>query len=139
MTKNNESFQYLVDSYQVAGDAVKQVATLSAGSIVVIGTFLTDIFPSNKQGVLQTVPVIKLLITAAFALFVVSLISSAVTMYRYAKVLRFLAERTPQVQVPKTLRSPPGPISLWAHHMPLTTYTVGVFFFGLAVVLHLNQ
>ena len=31
---------------------MKQLTTLSAGSIVVIGTFLSNIFPTDKQGAL---------------------------------------------------------------------------------------
>ena len=68
---------------------MKQLTTLSAGSIVVIGTFLSNIFPTDKQGTL-TIPLgIKLLIGAAFVGFGVSLIVSAIAMNTYRGILEF--------------------------------------------------
>jgi hypothetical protein len=58
----------LREPHRLGFETSKQITTLNAGSIVVIGTFLSDIFP-HKHGTLAVGLPIKLLIAAAFAFF----------------------------------------------------------------------
>jgi len=45
--------QDLSESIKLAFEAAKHLTTLNAGSIVVIGTFLSMIFPTDSQGILM--------------------------------------------------------------------------------------
>jgi hypothetical protein len=107
---------------------MKQLTTLSAGSIVVIGTFLSNIFPTDKQGALTVPWYTDLLIGAAFVSFGVSLIVSARAMNTYRAILEgFLHGGRPEELY---TRSRELTIS-W----PLRSFTVGVICFGAAVLL----
>ena len=64
-----------IDGLKSELDFLKQITTLNAGSIVVIGTFLKDIFPSTRGAWLTG------LIVAAFVLFGISLALSTAVMY----------------------------------------------------------
>lgn len=64
-----------IDGLKSELDVLKQITTLNAGSIVVIGTFLKDIFPSTRGAWLTG------LIVAAFVLFGISLALSTAVMY----------------------------------------------------------
>jgi len=64
-------------------ETTKQLTILSSGSIVVIGTFLSNIFPTDKHGILAIPNGIKLLIATAFVGFGGSLISATITMFFY--------------------------------------------------------
>jgi hypothetical protein len=109
---------------------MKQLTTLSAGSIVVIGTFLSNIFPTDKQGTLTMPLGIKLLIGAAFVCFGVSLIVSAKAMDTYRAILEFyLRGDRPEEIYSRTTQL--------AISLPLLFFTVGVICFGLAVLLNL--
>jgi hypothetical protein len=109
---------------------MKQLTTLSAGSIVVIGTFLSNIFPTDNQGTLTIPWVIKLLIGAAFVGFGVSLIVSAKAMNTYRGILElFLSGDRPEEIYSLATRIT---ISL-----PLRSFTVGVICFGVAVLLNM--
>jgi hypothetical protein len=68
----------------LAFEAFKHLTTLSAGSIVVIGTFLSDIFPKDEQGNLLVDSRSKFLIAASFIFFGLSLAASAYSMYWFA-------------------------------------------------------
>jgi hypothetical protein len=77
--------------YKQGFEAVKQLTTLSAGAIVLIGTFIQNIFPSNLQtGELTTGPSIKWLIASSFVFLGLSLMTSALSMFVYAGGRRFL-------------------------------------------------
>src|SRR5215211_1743744 len=67
-------------------EASKQLTTLNAGSIVVIGTFLRDIFPT-EQGTLAVGPFIKGLIAASFVCFGVSLILATFIMLYFSRIV----------------------------------------------------
>jgi hypothetical protein len=71
---------------QIGFETTKQLTTLSAGSIVVIGTFLSNIFPTDKHGILAVPGSIKLLIAAAFVGFGATLISATFMMFRYSTI-----------------------------------------------------
>jgi len=66
---------------QMLFETTKQLTILSSGSIVVIGTFLSNIFPTDKHGILAIPNGIKLLIATAFVGFGGSLISATITMF----------------------------------------------------------
>jgi len=109
---------------------MKQLTTLSAGSIVVIGTFLSNIFPTDKQGTL-TIPLgIKLLIGAAFVGFGVSLIVSAIAMNTYRAILELFLRG----DRPEEIYSPATRITI---SLPLPFFTGGVICFGAAVLLNM--
>jgi hypothetical protein len=142
----------LTESYKVAFESVKQLTTLNAGSIVVIGTFLKDIFPS-KNGSLAVGAGMKLLITLAFISFGLSLLVSSYAMLEYSQMLRFselwripeerekLRQQRPWPLVPVPFRRGTY-IGLWqllVRYLPLPIFTAGLLFFGLAVVLNLYQ
>ena len=54
------------EALKLVFDGYKQLTTLSAGSIVLIGTFLSDIFPKTESGLLDVGVSSKLLVTLAF-------------------------------------------------------------------------
>lgn len=62
-------------------EAAKQIATLSAGSIVVIATFLSEIFPADIGLVTRG------FVGAAFVFLGLSLVSAAFYMNKYFRVL----------------------------------------------------
>jgi hypothetical protein len=68
-------------SQDLTFDAFKHLTTLNTGSIVLIGTFLRDIFPKDNQGNLLVDTGSKLLIATSFLLFGLSLAASAYSMY----------------------------------------------------------
>jgi hypothetical protein len=136
----------LEESLKVAFETIKQLTTLNAGSIVVIGTFLKDIFPS-KNGSLDVGAGMKLLIALAFVFFGLSLIFSTYAMLDYSRRLRhFEIWRTPTGREKLMHSQPPNLLeeagrSIWAilRLLPLPTFTAGLLCFGLAVVLNLYQ
>ena len=70
------------DFYRQGFEVVKQLTTLSAGSIVLIGTFIKDIFPRDAHtGALAVDSISKGLIISSFILFGLSLVASSVSMY----------------------------------------------------------
>jgi hypothetical protein len=60
------------ETFKTIHENYKHLTTLNAGSILLIGTFLKDIFPAPEQISLVT----KVLIAGAFLLFAISLVSS---------------------------------------------------------------
>jgi uncharacterized membrane protein YfcA len=109
---------------------MKQLTALSAGSIVVIGTFLSNIFPTDKQGTL-TIPLgIKLLIGAAFVGFGVSLIVSAIAMDTYRAILVLFLRGDRQEEIYSRTRR-------LTIYLPLRSFAVGVICFGAAVLLNM--
>jgi len=68
-------------SQDLAFEAFKHLTTLNAGSIVLISTFLKDIFPKDQQGHLSVDPMSTVLIVLSFLLFGMSLAGSTYTMY----------------------------------------------------------
>jgi len=78
--------QEQIDAIKLGFETTKQLIALNAGSIVIIGTFLSDIFPS-KHGTLAGPFYIKLLVGVAFVGFGVSLVGSIVGMFMYYGML----------------------------------------------------
>src|SRR5215203_3535641 len=79
----------LTESIKLGFESTKQLTTLNAGSIVVIGTFLSNIFPTDSQGALTVPLYIKLFVGAAFVGFGASLIFSTLEMYLIHRFLNF--------------------------------------------------
>jgi hypothetical protein len=88
-------FPDYTESIKLHFENLKQLTTLNAGSIVVIGTFLKDIFP-RENGTLDVSAGIKLLIALSFISFGVSLVLASYGMFQYARRL-WLFERHGQI------------------------------------------
>jgi hypothetical protein len=129
-------------SVQLAFDTAKQLTTLNAGSIVLIGTFLKDIFPS-KNGVLDVGPETRLLIAVSFISFGVSLILGTYAMYLYHALLRriMLGEYTRPEPHTRTsrIRGIRDAVSIVLRALPFPFFIIGVICFGLAVLQNLYQ
>jgi hypothetical protein len=136
---------YATEDIKLSFDNLKQLTTLNAGSVVLIGTFLKDIFPSAK-GTLDVSPGIKLLIAASFICFGVSLALSAYLMHVNARSLRnaggyFLwREFEPggdNVEDYRRALESGRTAAFAVGGWPLPIFAAGLFCFGLAVVLSL--
>jgi hypothetical protein len=76
-------------------ETVKQLTTLAAGSVVVLATFLGDIFPKTRRGVLIIGGDTKVFISVAFLCLVVSLVTSCYFMYQFASAMNRPYDLTP--------------------------------------------
>jgi hypothetical protein len=76
--------QALLDYFKLSHDTQKHLTTLTAGSIVLISTFLKDIFPKSKNGTLLIGMPIKVLIAVSFFCFGCSLLGSTLLLGRYS-------------------------------------------------------
>ena len=125
----------LTEVTKLGFEAMKQLTTLNAGSIVVIGTFLSNIFPTDKQGTLAVPLYIKILIGLAFVGFGVSLFFSALTLNLYRASFEGLlyeraglnAEQYDSADMAKRRFKP----------LPIFFFTGGLICFGTAVLLNL--
>jgi hypothetical protein len=108
-------------------ETFKQLTTLNAGSIVVIGTFLSDIFP-HKNGVIEVGACIKFLITLSLASFGISLVTAILTMGVYASALTGGQD---YLDTQKLL------VKILVPYLPLGSFVAGLLSFGLAVVVNL--
>jgi hypothetical protein len=79
------------ESVKMGYDATKQLTTLCSGSIVLIGTFLRDIFPTTEAGTLDVSPISKVAIACSLLFFGASLVNSAVSMRRFSRTMRELS------------------------------------------------
>jgi hypothetical protein len=151
------------ESLKLLAESSKQLTTLNAGAIVIIGTFLQDIFPS-KGGALVPDPLLKVLIALSFVCFGVSLVMASFVMVYFSRRLTRHLEGTwfrrrlqiggpPPESIDYTVGAlvqrflgrrrarPPGKLRIFlyanASLSPLPFFTTGVLSFGLAVVLNL--
>ena len=76
------------ESAKLSFEARKHLTTLSAGSVVLIATFLKDIFPKGADGVLLIGPGLKLLIAGSFIFFGLTILTSTYGMQRFTSRLR---------------------------------------------------
>jgi hypothetical protein len=140
------------ESIKLGFESVKQQTTLSAGSIVIIGTFLKEIF-SIKNGTLNVEEgplgdIIFWLIVLAFVMFGFSLVTSSIALQLYPRRLWLhihepLAEEHHPQQVPQA----PGESAWVAQYREFATdrgkamsvffLNLGLISFGAAVVLNL--
>jgi hypothetical protein len=125
----------ITEAIKLGFEAMKQLTTLNAGSIVVIGTFLSNIFPTDNQGTLTVPLYVKILIGLAFVGFGVSLFFSALTMHLYRESfeshLYSRVGRTPSQYDPADIakrRFKP---------LPIVFFTGGLICFSTAVLLNL--
>jgi hypothetical protein len=131
------------ESIKLGFESVKQQTTLSAGSIVIIGTFLKEIF-SIKNGTLNVGEgplgdIIFWLIVLAFVMFGFSLVTSSLWLHIHEP----LAEEHHPQQVPQA----PGESAWVAQYREFATdrgkamsvffLNLGLISFGAAVVLNL--
>jgi uncharacterized ion transporter superfamily protein YfcC len=139
-----EEVPYFTESLKLAFDTSKQLTTLNAGSIVIIGTFLTDIFPS-KSGALALGPGIKLLIAASFICFGLVLASAAYVMFYSSGVLEDYEEhlyklrQRQQDRVWREWRARTNALLKRVRWWSLVIFNVGLFCFGFAVLLNLYR
>ena|SRR5215217_3544465 len=153
--QERETYLGFTESIKMAFEASKQLTTLNAGAIVIIGTFLKDIFPS-KHGTLTVGPFLKGLIASSFICFGVSLLLASIAMVYNARTVRTLYDVAWEDQLREKKGLPPREArrisgiaarllllsyfigrraSLW----PLPFFTAGLLCFGLAVVLNLYR
>jgi hypothetical protein len=148
------------ESIKLLAESSKHLTTLNAGSIVVIGTFLKDIFPS-KGATLVPDPLLKALIALSFVCFGVSLVVASFIMVYFSRRLTrqiegtWLEQRRQRGEAPREITDYTVGALLLGRRMawipirlriflyanaslsPLPFFTAGVLFFGLAVVLNL--
>jgi len=121
----------------LAFEAFKHLTTLNAGSIVLIGTFLKDIFPKDNQGNLSVDTGSKLLIATSFLLFGLSLAASAYSMYWVAtpNVPSWWRDKSMEL----AYRSKVNYERMLSFLMPLagTFFFFGLVCFGVAVLANL--
>jgi hypothetical protein len=117
---------------QPAIDNARHITTLNAGSIVLIGTFLKDIFPS-KDETLAVGPGLKCLIAASFICFGLSLLTATLSMLLYTRALQrvLVEEDSPASDDP--------PLRYYVRQAPLPLFAVGLVCFGAAVLLNLYR
>jgi hypothetical protein len=146
-----ESKDY-TESIKLGFESVKQQTTLSAGSIVIIGTFLKDIF-SIDNGTLNVGEgplgnLIFWLIVLAFVAFGVSLVSSSIALSYYSRRLWLhIHEPIAEERHPHQVRKAPGESRRVAQFREFATdrgkaisvfsLNFGLISFGAAVVLNL--
>jgi hypothetical protein len=123
--------QALLEYFKLSHDSQKHLTTLTAGSIVLISTFLKDIFPKTKNGTLLIGMPIKVLIAVSFICFGCSLLAATWLLGRYST-------RTLEVT------SAPGPdfgerevVRRIARATAFSGFWLGLAFFGLAVLANL--
>jgi hypothetical protein len=125
----------LTESIKLGFETTKQLTTLNAGSIVVIGTFLSDIFPTDKQGALTVPLYIKLFIGAAFVGFGASLILAIMAMFSIRRWFQFYLETGGRDLA--NIENLPN-IRTKLHLSPaFVLFSGGLICFGLAVLLNL--
>ena len=155
-TGKNESHRTwpnYTESIKIGFEAVKQQTTLSAGSIVVVGAFLKDIF-SIENGTLNVGEsplgdIIFWLIVLAFVMFGLSLVTSSIALQYYPRRL-WLHIHEPHVEEldPKPVPQAPGESERVAQFREFATdrgkamsvffLNIGLISFGAAVVLNLR-
>ena len=118
---DEEERQAVTTASQSEFEPIKRLTTLSAGSIVLIGTFLSDIFPTDKHVILAVPNGIKFLIAGAFVGFGAALISATLLMFYYSNWI-----------------ASSGRVGVMAPYLlALVPFVGGVICFGAAVLLNL--
>jgi hypothetical protein len=125
--------QDFTEGVRLGVEAIKQLTTLNAGSIVVIGTFLSNIFPSDKHGTLMVPWYIKLFIGLAFVGFGVSLGLATAIMFRYRRIFEPYSD-SDRERV--SLRAREATIVRVRVSWAFTLFAGGLISFGLARIIH---
>ena len=121
----------LSESIKLAFEAAKHLTTLNAGSIVVIGTFLSMIFPTDSQGILMVPLYIKLLLGAAFVGFGTSLMVSTFAMFTFRNALQTYLDSGNRNHFFRLL------LGIVGVSLPFVLFSGGLICFGIAVLLNL--
>jgi hypothetical protein len=90
---SRESEETEQEALKQSFEVIKQLATLSAGSIVLLATFLKGIFPKDAAGALAVSLGSKWLIATSFVLIGASLLACGIYLYAYKKQLKYLRTR----------------------------------------------
>jgi hypothetical protein len=85
----------VLESIKLAFETVKHLTSLNAGSILLIATFLRDIFPRGPDERLAVGQAIKFLIGGSLVAFGISLVISAIAMWGLSRMVR--TERLPRL------------------------------------------
>ena len=123
--ENEPSLEDVKESIKLGFEAVKHLTTLTAGSIVVIATFLKDIFPS-ADGPSTLHPLLKVLVAASFVALGLSLVASAFCLWGFSVMPR---SRKPWPVNKVRFR--------WYVAAPSFFYITGSMFFTAAVLIDL--
>jgi hypothetical protein len=135
--------QGLLEYFKVATGVQKHLTTLSAGSLVLIGTFLRDIF-SNKALRLEFLglPVTKIFIGLSFLFFVISLGISTWLIGRYRAVIFRVVRTTEESE--KDHKAMLKHLTMWpdkyrrvGRYATSMSLLLGLFMFSVAVMLNL--
>ena len=119
------------EAIKLCFESLKQMATLSSGAIVLIGTFLSSGFFRAP------VEFAKYLIAASFVLFSLSLAVSAIAMDFNVVVMKDIEEhRVPRKRLPLS-KVPLSKVTAGAMAAALGLFSLGIFCFGLAVIVSL--
>ncbi len=122
----------LTEAIKLGFETFKQLTTLSAGSIVVIGTFLSNIFPTDSQGTLTVPLYIKLLLGAAFLAFGAALIYSTTAMFQIRVALLMHLETGGS----DSSFDEDG-VAFYTLFLSIACFSGGIIWFGAAVLLNL--
>ena len=111
-------------------ETAKHLTTLDAGSIVLIGTFLKDIFPKDKNSsALAISDSAQFLVASSFVAFGVSLLTASFFLFLFFRAPRLAAYygRDLREQVERT--------SLFFYLLSFLPFVLGQAFFGYAVLV----
>jgi len=122
----------LAEGIRLAFETHKHLTTLNAGSIVLIATFLSDIFPKTQGGALDALLYLKLLMCGSFLLFGLSLALSSYVLIRYPHLLvTTLQRRVASYSEEDTL------YNALLRGASVVCYFLGLLCFGIAVSINL--
>jgi hypothetical protein len=130
---NERRLDAQLEYFKQAHDTQKHMGTLSAGAIVIIGTFLKDIFPKTPAGVLDVSLPTKLLIAAAFLCFGICLAASVYLLRIYP--LRY--RETGWMEHIDNPNMPAPPVAQEIRPIGLYAFPIGLAFFAIAVLVTL--
>jgi hypothetical protein len=128
-------------------DGLKHLTTLAAGAIVLLATFLKDIFP-KKNGALAVSGDLKMLIAMSFVLLGLSLLSSIFYIVLIAPPRRLayeVEEGTSEAEAELERMRVLGQERVrlvrrtsWLRLLSAAAFSLGILCFGAAVLINLN-
>jgi hypothetical protein len=135
-----EAHNAIREGQRLIADTTKQLAILSSGSIIILGTFLKNVFPDPSARCVLISALVFLaatLIAAALAMafFPISLIRSGVVEEQAALSPRF-GEEDAGLTV-RFLRQAAYHVSTWAYWLSLLFFCCGVILFAVFIILNL--
>jgi hypothetical protein len=128
-----------IEGYKQTQDSQKHLTTLSAGSIVLIATFLSDIFP-KAEGVLLIESDVKWLVAISFGMFAISIALSSWLLIHLPIVVERIGDidiNIPMNQYKKRVLTQLK-YSFQLRYWTFVAFLLGMFSFGVAVLLGLG-